>query len=536
MLRASSLLRGSAQSKEVKKATGGGEKAESKILVVTGDSAIVRTLENILGEMGYELAGMRDKNQVEEYLNRQKPIMVICDVDLPANSAYDLCRSLKENPNTTSIPFVFITNREELPDRKLGYEGGADDYITKPLECTQVKARIESLLRRGKTGRREKPLTEEKKPPREAPEPEDVLKETLAPQKATEKPDKERAKLSSMDFIKKELRNKPEGEVRAKVEAKDVEGKVEGKDEKATEPPDRVYQDSVRAVTEWINLLNQGKLVDLAEVKRVSRSLVEKIDSDDFLLLSATSEIEGKQNLGHRSVYTAMLSLKVGKGLGYSEEKLSELGVTALLHLVGVGKLLKGLGRYTEGEVGEELWEMQNYPSVGAELLRTSVEKYGREEYSWLPEVVSQLEEREDGQGSPQGLTRDQIHEYTKILAVAKRYLDFAHPFSAAERVIPCEALKKIIQMQKEVLSPKIVSVFVKEIGIFPVGSWVQLSTGETGMVLSNHRSHPLRPTVEVLYGPQGVPLPSKKKLNLVEGVFVFISKPIDEREIEKKE
>ncbi|MCK4590890.1 MAG: response regulator, partial [Candidatus Latescibacteria bacterium] len=213
MLRASSLLRGSAQSKEVKKATGGGEKAESKILVVTGDSAIVRTLENILGEMGYELAGMRDKNQVEEYLNRQKPIMVICDVDLPANSAYDLYRSLKGNPNTISIPFVFITNRGELPDRKLGYEGGADDYITKPLECTQVKARIESLLRRGKTGRREKPLTEEKKPPREAPEPEDVLKETLAPQKATEKPDKERAKLSSMDFIKKELRNKIEREV-----------------------------------------------------------------------------------------------------------------------------------------------------------------------------------------------------------------------------------------------------------------------------------------------------------------------------------
>jgi response regulator RpfG family c-di-GMP phosphodiesterase len=585
MLRGRALLQSSAQFKEVKKATGGGEKTESKILVVTGDSAIVRTLENILGEMGYELAGMRDRSQVEQYLNRQKPIMIICDADLPANSAYDLCHSLKGNLNTTSIPFVLIANRGEFPNSRLGYESGADDYITKPLERTEVEARIEPLLRRGKTGQREEPLTEEKRLPREAPEPEDILRETVARQRATEKPDKERVKLSSMDFIKKELRNKTQGEVRAKVEAKDleekdekaaeppdrayqdsgravtdrdfikkelrnetqgevrakveakgVEEKVEGKDEKVTEPLDRVYQDSVRAVTEWIDSLSQGRLVDPAEVEKVSRTLVEKIDSDDFLLLSVISEIEGKQNLEHRSVCTAMLSLKAGKGLGCSEGKLSELGVVALLHLVGVGKLLRGLGRHTEGEGGEEVWEMQNYPSLGAELLRTSVEKYGREKYSWLPEVVSQLEEREDGQGSPQGLTGDQIHEYTKILAVAKRYLDFAHPFSAEERVIPCEALKKIIQMQKGVFSPKIVSVFVKEIGVFPAGSWVRLSNGEMGMVVSNERSHPLRPTVEVSYGPGGVSLPSKRKLNLAETPFIFVSKPIDDKEIEKKE
>ena len=170
----------------------GGEGAKHEILVVTGDSAILRTLEKTLGEMGFEMAGIRDRSQVEEYLGWRKPIMVICDADLPANSAYDLCRSLKGNLNTTSIPFVFIGN---LPNRKFGYESGADDYIAKPLDSAQVKARIEPLLRRGKTGRREEPLAEEKKPSRETSEPEDILKDILARQKTPEKTDEERAKL-----------------------------------------------------------------------------------------------------------------------------------------------------------------------------------------------------------------------------------------------------------------------------------------------------------------------------------------------------
>jgi len=523
MLRASKLLRSSERLKGMKEASGDKGTERAEILVVTGDSVVLRVLEATLREMGYEVVGARDRDEAEEYLGRHRPIMVICDVDLPGDSAYDLCRSLKGSPNTTSIPFVFISNRGEFPNKKLGFESGADDYITKPLKLSEVKDRIEPLLRRGRAERREESSTGGRKAREEAPEPQDILREILSREKTAEEPGKKKARLSSMDFIKKKLKDKTERGEEAKIEA-EVPG---GEDEQIVNEAERTYQDSIRRVSEWLNMASQGGLIDVTQAEKVSRSLVEKINSDD-LLLSMMPEAADERDLAHRSVCTAILSLKVGKGLGYPEEKLSQLGVAALLHLVGMAR--------GPEEVRENTERVKDYPLAGAELLRASLRKYGIQEYSWLPEVVSQIEEQEDGRGFPQGLTGNQIHEYAKVIAVAKRYLDFIHPLSSAERIIPYEAVKRIIQMQEIAFPPTIVSAFVKEISIFPVGSWVQLSNGEIGMVLSNDSTHPLRPTVEVLYGPSRTSLPSKKKLNLVEAPFIFITKPIDENEIVGKE
>ena len=551
MLRASQLLRSSAYLKGTKGASRGGEETKPEILVVTTDSATLRALEDSLSEIGYGVAGVRDRSQAEDYLNRRTPIMVISDVDLPADSAYHLFRSIKESSDTTSIPCVFLTNRGEFPNKKLGFESGADDYINKPLESTEVKARVEPLLRRGRIGKREELFREEKKPPRAFPEPKDILSEILARKKEAEEPGKERARLSSMDSIKKGLESKPQEEVKAKygssrpyvgdtrLESKpqeEVKAKREAEapkeeDEQAIQDVGAIFQDSVRAVSEWMHLAGQEGLVDIEEVEKISGSLMEKIDGD-FFLLSMMTESEEEKNLAHQSVSTAILSLKMGKRLGYPDGKLARLGMVALLHLVGLRKLLEGSGRGTEGSTGEKQQYTKEYPSVGAELLRNSVETYGGQEYAWLLDVITQVEERENGQGVPQGLTGAQIHEYAKVIALAKTYLDFIYPFSPTERIIPSEAIKKIIQMQKDAFSPKIVGAFVKEISLFPVGSWVQLSNGEIGRVVSNDQSHPLRPTVEVWYGSQGEALSSKKELNLVEAPFVMISKPIDEHEI----
>jgi len=531
MLRASRLLRSSEQLKGMKEASGDKGGARAEILVVTGDSVVFRVLEATLREMGYEVVGGRDRDEAEEYLGRHRPIMVICDVDLPGDSAYDLCRSLKGSPNTTSIPFVFISNKGEFPDKKLGFESGADDYITKPLKLSEVKDRIEPLLRRGRTERREEFSTGGRMAREETPEPQDILKEIVGREKTAEQPGKKKARLSSMDFIKKRLKDKTQREEEAKSEA----GVPRGEDEQIVNEAEKIYRDSIRPVSEWLNVASQGGLIDVAQAEKVSRSLVEKINSDD-LLLSMMPEAADERDLAHRSVCTAIISLKVGKGLGYQEEKLSQLGVAALLHLVGMAKLLGALGGGDEGRMVKNTVTLKDYPLAGSELLSSSLRKYGIQEYSWLPEVVSQVEEQEDGGGFPQGLTGNQIHQYAKVIAVARRYLDFIHPFSSTERIIPYEAVKRIIQMQELAFPPTIVSAFVKEISIFPVGSWVQLSNGEIGMVLSNDSTHPLRPTVEVLYGPSGTSLPGKKKLNLVEAPFIFISKPIDENEILGKE
>jgi response regulator RpfG family c-di-GMP phosphodiesterase len=555
MLKASQLLRNSTYSKGAKGTSIGEEGKNCEILVVTTDSATLRALEDGLGEMGYGVAGVRDRDQAEDYLNRRKPIMVISDVDLPADSAYHLFRSIKDNFDTASIPCVFLTNRGESPNQKLGFESGADDYINKPPESTEVKARIVPLLRRGKMGGREQSFGEEKKAPKATPDPKDILSEILSRKKETEQVGQKRARLSSMNFIKKGLTSESQKEGVERKAQEEVEPKREAEvpkeeekakrepeapkkeDEQATQDVGAIYQDSIRAVSEWMDLVSQEGHIDIAEVEKISGSLLEKIDDDELLLLSMMPKAEEeKKDLGHRSVCTAILSLKVGKKMDYPRLELAQLGMVALLHLVGLRKLLEGSGQEAEGSTDEEQQYKKEYPLVGTELLRSSVEKYGgQEDYAWLPDVITQVEEREDGQGVPHGLTGAQIHEYAKIIALVKTYLDFICPLSPAESIVPSEGIKRIIQMQKDVFAPLVVGAFVKELSLFPVGSWVQLSTGETGMVVSSHHSQPLRPTVEVWYDSHGETLSKKKELNLVEVPFVTISKPINEREIVKK-
>ncbi|VVC83353.1 Two-component transcriptional response regulator, LuxR family [Sideroxydans sp. CL21] len=127
------------------------------ILIVDDDEQIRQLLREYLAGFGMSVTGVTDGAAMEESLAKNSFDLVILDLMLPGEDGLSLCRSLRVK---SDIPILMLTARGEAMDRVVGLEVGADDYIVKPFEPRELVARIQSILRRSRSGRGS--LTEKK--------------------------------------------------------------------------------------------------------------------------------------------------------------------------------------------------------------------------------------------------------------------------------------------------------------------------------------------------------------------------------------
>lgn len=123
------------------------------ILVVEDDSKLSKLLSDYLGQHGFKVHVVHHPNDALRYLKTTTPDLILLDVMLPEKSGLEICREVRAERD---IPIILLTARGELTDRVVGLEMGADDYVSKPFEPRELVARIEAVLRRGKTVQRQK--------------------------------------------------------------------------------------------------------------------------------------------------------------------------------------------------------------------------------------------------------------------------------------------------------------------------------------------------------------------------------------------
>ena len=83
-----------------------------------------------------------------ERAKKERPNLIILDLMLPGMDGKDICRALKSNPHTLSIPILILTAKSDEMDREIGFELGADDYVTKPFSPRELVLRVKAILRR----------------------------------------------------------------------------------------------------------------------------------------------------------------------------------------------------------------------------------------------------------------------------------------------------------------------------------------------------------------------------------------------------
>ena len=116
-----------------------------KILVVDDEKLIVKGIRFSLEQEGFEVTCAYDGEEALEYAKQTEYDMILLDLMLPKLSGLEVCQQIRE---FSSVPIIMLTAKGEDMDKILGLEYGADDYITKPFNILEVKARIKAILRR----------------------------------------------------------------------------------------------------------------------------------------------------------------------------------------------------------------------------------------------------------------------------------------------------------------------------------------------------------------------------------------------------
>ncbi|MEM9380188.1 MAG: response regulator transcription factor [Planctomycetota bacterium] len=123
--------------------------AKESVLIVEDDPDIVELLQYTLEREGYPVMIARNGEKGLSEARRRKPGLIVLDLMLPGLDGLEVCRALKGEDTTKSIPVVMLTAKGEESDVVLGLEFGADDYMRKPFSPRELVARIRAVLRRG---------------------------------------------------------------------------------------------------------------------------------------------------------------------------------------------------------------------------------------------------------------------------------------------------------------------------------------------------------------------------------------------------
>ena len=120
-----------------------------KILIIEDEPDIRKTLEYNISREGYEVISTSSLSEARQNLESSSFSLLLLDLMLPDGSGLDLFRELKQDKSKSSMPVIILTAKDDEVDKVVGFELGADDYVTKPFSVRELILRVKAVLKRG---------------------------------------------------------------------------------------------------------------------------------------------------------------------------------------------------------------------------------------------------------------------------------------------------------------------------------------------------------------------------------------------------
>ena len=227
------------------------------------------------------------------------------------------------------------------------------------------------------------------------------------------------------------------------------------------------------------------------------------------------------------TVRVTIACLKIGRGLGYDTKGLLELGLAAFLENVGMYKIPDFIPKKKEKLKKEEISIIKQHPSVSYQILSNLGRRYG-----WLADVALQVHERTDGSGYPKGLVGEEILEMASIIGLLDTYSAMTEEKPYRDKFLQSHAVNFIIKETKKLFPPRILKIFLNQISLFPVNSFIRLNNQSIGRVVSTDENQPLRPTIEILFDGRSKRVQEREVIRLAENPLLYIIESIDEKSL----
>ena len=266
-----------------------------------------------------------------------------------------------------------------------------------------------------------------------------------------------------------------------------------------------------------------GRSVDTPGAKKAVASMTESIIRNPDALVWLTHLKKKHEYTALHSLRVSVLALALGRHLGYDQEKLNILGTGALLHDIGKLRVPTEILDKPGSLTRDEFEIMKRHVPDGMKILENA------EGISPTAlEVVGRHHERYSGSGYAFGLQGDAIGEFGLISAIVDTYDAITSDRSYHLSLSAADALKIIYEGRDRAYHPWLTEQFIQCMGIFPIGSIVELSTGNIGVVITANRQRRLRPRVALVLSPEKKPLAPVSILDLMTVTHDGSGRPVE--------
>jgi HD-GYP domain-containing protein (c-di-GMP phosphodiesterase class II) len=267
--------------------------------------------------------------------------------------------------------------------------------------------------------------------------------------------------------------------------------------------------------------VSSGKVPEIQQVDHTVNGLVECVvrNADALLWLSRLKRSDNETYDHALSVSIHLMAF--GRHLGVTPDDLHSLGMGGLLKDVGFIRLPEELVHKMGGLTPAEREQMRQHVQLGSDLLA--------EQFSGsmiVHDIIVKHHERIDGSGYPSRLRGTEIGLYAEMAGLADSYCAMLYPRSFRPARNGQWIVDEINNMRDRRFTASVVDEFIQFVGLYPVGTLVELNSGEVGVVFEQNRVRRLKPRVLVLLGPDKSRNPSPGILNLLTDPMICEGKP----------
>lgn len=285
----------------------------------------------------------------------------------------------------------------------------------------------------------------------------------------------------------------------------------------------RVFRDYEEIIGNIYKTVESSGKLDMVEVSKTVSKVVGSIvrNPDACMLLSA---IERKDSYTYsHALSCSVLAAALGRQIGLPVHDLKTLATGALLCDIGKLDIPSNILNKSAPLTEEEWTLVKDHVSLGMDILEqtsgVSVE---------VKAIVANHHERYDGRGYPRGLLAKDTPPLARIAGLVDTYDAMTSDRSYASGVSPADAISKLYTMRNLDFDGELVEEFIQTVGIYPVGSIVELTDGRVGVVVTEHRRRRLRPRILLLLNQTKVPLSKPAYVNLLDDTEDQAGRPLE--------